>query len=476
MKSSNHRIDRREFVKYAAGSAMSLPFARSGVIPFAGATAENPRDATGPRPTAAQIAWQDFEVGMLFSLDLPVFAPGGWTDKLRTYNPNLYDPVELDTDQWLESAKLAGVRYAVFTATHFNGFLQWQSDLYPYGLKLTSWRRGKADVVKMFVESCHKYNIAPGLFLSCHENAYMGVKDYRVNWGKGGPGQAAFAELGARMTEELCSRYGPLCEIWYDAGLLSPKDGGPNVIPVVEKYQKNIVFYSSPQRADHRWIGNEAGIAGEPCWATMPSLAITHRAHFDANLSAMRALDSHGDPSGKLWSPAMADIPIRNHDWFWRPGEAYKLYTPDELVKIYYTSVGRNSNMVIGAVPDTRGLIPDKDFAVAAAFGKEIRRRFEKPLARTKGDGDEVVLVLPQSMRVNHITVMEDIFYGERIRNFTLDLLTPQNKWESVFKGESVGHKRIVRFAAKEASRVRIRVQRRIAEPRIRELSAYFID
>jgi len=65
----------------------------------------------------------------------------------KVFDTELYNPVKLDTDQWIESAKACGAKYAVFTATHFNGFMQWQSDLYPYGVKQAAWRGGKGDVV-----------------------------------------------------------------------------------------------------------------------------------------------------------------------------------------------------------------------------------------------------------------------------------------------------------------------------------------
>ena len=109
-----------------------------------------------PVPTPAQVRWQNFELGLVFHLDLPVFAPGGWRELKATLDPNLYNPARLDTGQWAEAAKAMGCRYAIFTATHFNGFLQWQSDLYPYGLKQTRWRGGKADVFGDFVASCRK--------------------------------------------------------------------------------------------------------------------------------------------------------------------------------------------------------------------------------------------------------------------------------------------------------------------------------
>ncbi len=441
---------------------------------FLGGLAAAPFATALPRPTAAQLAWQNYELGLIFCLDLATFLPGGWKETRETLDPNLYQPRRLDTDQWMEAAKAMGCRYAIFTATHFNGFLQWQSDLYPYGLKQTSWRDGKADVFGDFVRSCHKHGIAPGVFLSCHRNGYKKVWGHKVNWGTGGEGQAAFARLGTRMTQELVSRYGPLCEVWFDAGLLSPAEGGPDVLPVVDRYQKSTVFYHSPQRREHRWIGNESGFGGEPCWSTMPDLSKADTAHRQSG--KYRELLLHGDPEGQLWSPGMVDVPIRNHNWFWHTGEESKLFTPEQLTQMYYQSVGRNCTFIAGAVPDQDGLIPEADVKVYAEFGNEIRRRFAHPLAQTKGQANELELRLPRPARFDHAVLMEDIAEGERVREYVVETLAAGGEWRRVASGESIGHKWIHRFPPVEAQRVRLRVTKSVAPARIRSFALYGVS
>ena len=426
-----------------------------------------------PHPTQGQLDWQNFELGILYSLDLPVFAPGGWSAVRKTMDPRLFSPGKLDMDQWLAASKALGARYAIFTATHFNGFLQWQSDLYPYGLKQAKWRDGKGDLVRDFVEGCHRHGIKPGLFLSCIHNVYWKVWDGRVNWGKGGPGQAAFARVCEQMVMELCSRYGPLAEIWFDAGLLTPQEGGPNVLPIVDKYQPHTVFYHSAQRADHRWIGNENGLAGYPCWATMPPPDQVEEAYHKGPRGVVAHLLSHGDPKGTSWSPGMVDVPIRDHDWFWVPDHEQKVMPLPRLVEMYYTSVGRNCTFILGATPDPRGLIPDADFNRFAELGKEIRGRFGKPLSEGRSNGKSVEIVLPRPGRIDHAVAMEEIAYGERIRDYVVEGLTAGNQWKELCRGESIGHKRIQRFPPVEVSRVRLRAIHSDAQSMIRRLAVY---
>lgn len=165
-------------------------FLQTGASILAGATlfpalSRAAAPAGAPRltlPTPAQLAWQDCEVGVIYHFDLPVAAGDrtGNNAVRKTFDPNLYQPRQLDTDQWLEAAKACGARYALFTATHFNGFMQWQSDLYPYGLKQTTWRRGKGDVVADFVTSCRKAGIKPGIYFSIHRNVYNQVWSHYV--------------------------------------------------------------------------------------------------------------------------------------------------------------------------------------------------------------------------------------------------------------------------------------------------------
>jgi len=434
-----------------------------------------------PLPTKAQQAWQDCEIGILFHFDLPVaarvFAPNNMVK--RRLDPKLYNPVALDTDQWLEAVKAAGARYAVFTATHFSGFMQWQSDLYPYGVRQSPWRNGKGDVVADFVRSCRAAGVKPGLYFSTHRNVYWTVWGHYVDWGggKGTPKQEAFNRIAEGMTRELCSRYGPLLELWFDAGVKTPREGGPDVLPIVERYQPSIVFYHSIQRADHRWIGNERGWAPYPCWVTMPDVASQTLAHTRGRRG--RALLATGDPDGKAWCPAMVDVPLRAargvHDWLFRPGGERGVLSVDALMRMYYQSVGRNCNLVIGVVINPEGRVPEGDLRRLEEFGRELRRRFRKPLAETAGRGRELTLKLPSPQPVNHVVLAEDISKGERVRAYRLEGLTPQKGLQVIGDGTCIGHKRIQKCPAVTLSEIKLVVTKAVAEPVFRSFAAFNI-
>ena len=429
-------------------------------------------------PTPGQVAWQDCEIGMLYSFDLAI-AAGDTTDNnasRKTWDPNLYQPAKLDTDEWLAAAKAAGAGYAIFTATHFNGFMQWQSDLYPYGLKQTSWRNGKGDVVADFVASCRKVGIKPGLYFSTHRNVFWQVWGHYVDGGKGRgtPAQEKFNRIAEKMTQELCSRYGPLVQIWFDAGVKTPAEGGPDVMPIFEKHQPNSVFYHSAARGDHRWIGNEAGFANDPCWATMPDRGQTLL--HSGKAGGLRLLGS-GEPDGTAWSPGMVDVPLRGanriHNWFWAPNQDHAVQPTETLVRMYDQSVGRNCNFIIGAVIKPDGTLPEVDVKRFAEFGAAIQRRYGKPVAETKGAGEVIEVKLPMPSNLNTVIAMEDIAHGERVREYVIEGRTPGGDWEPLGKGQSIGHKRIQSFARRELDAVRLRLTKSIAEPKLRRLAVF---
>lgn len=369
----------------------------------------------------------------------------------------------MDTDQWLAAAKALGARYAYITPTHMNGFLQWQSDLYPYGVKQSSWRNGKGDLIKEFVESCRRYDIEPCLFFGLRFNAYWGVSRHLVDWGKGEDKarQARYVKMCEQMMTELCTRYGKVVAVWFDGGARPAAEGGPDALGIVTKHQPQAEFYRSPERMDHRWIGNEGGYAGYPCWATIDNEVMMKA--YTCNSKIMpgwRRYMAQGDPEGKSWSPGMVDVPLRNHDWFWGPGREHTIYPLNSLVKMYYESVGRNCTLVLGVTPDNRGLVPEPDVKRMEELGNEIRRRFGTPLAETKGNGSTVKLSLHRPSVIDHVIIMEDIAQGERIRKYIVEGLVEGGKWQKLCEGISVGHKRIQQFIPIEVSKIRVAVQR----------------
>jgi alpha-L-fucosidase len=420
-------------------------------------------------PTPAQLAWHNMELGMFFHFDIPVYKPGWDFRSFRGFpDPDLYQPTALDTDQWMEAAKALGAKYAVFVAKHCSGFLQWQSDLYPYGVKQSSWRGGKGDVVASFVDSARKHGIRPGLYASVTANGYLRVDNPGlVNEGRGGDrdAQARYNAICEGMATELWSRYGELFEIWFDGGAIPASEGGPDLIPILEKHQPNAIVFQGPPGTRNliRWVGNESGVAPYPCWSTFRG----------GTGDGGDASSYAGDPAGRVWVPGECDVPVRNHDWFWEAGHEDRLYSLESLMEMYVCSVGRNCNLLLNATPDPTGLVPEADMKRYAEFGSEIRRQFGTPIASTSGEGDLVELVLPAPTKLRHVVTGEEIARGERILEYAVDGQVGGGDWQVLCSGQSVGHKRIDAVPAVEVSRIRLRVTKRKATPHVRELAAF---
>ena len=176
-------------------------------------------------PSKAQLKWADAEIGAMYHFDLQVFEPAYKWRENWNYHPDLsiFNPKELDTDQWLLAAKAAGATYAVLVAKHCSGFSLWPTNAHPYSVKNTPWRNGQGDIVKDFIASCKKYGIKPGIYASASANAYFKVENPGLVISGNAEEQEKYKEVVKTQLTELWSQYGKLFEVWFDGGVLPPR-------------------------------------------------------------------------------------------------------------------------------------------------------------------------------------------------------------------------------------------------------------
>jgi alpha-L-fucosidase len=435
---------------------------------------------TRPLPSASQLAWQNDEIGVVFHYDLHVFDGRRYSQEVNRITPiddyNIFCPRHLDTDQWVRCAKAAGAKFALLTVTHETGFALYQSDVNPYCLKALRWRDGRGDLVADFVASCRRYGLQPGVYVGIRWNAFLGIHDFRAE----GDGTFAanrqkwYKHLCEQMVTELCTRYGPLFMIWFDGGADDPAGDGPDVLPIVKKWQPQCLFYHNVQLADVRWGGSEGGMVDSTCWSTFPR-PYSHHSGFTENPDHL-ALLRHGDPDGSYWMPAMADLPLRSgagrHEWFWEPGDDNAVLPLGALMDRYEKSVGRNATLMLGLTPDTAGLLPKGDSLRLQEFGRLVEARYGHPLAETAGHGSKYVLRLTGRETVQAAVVQEDLTKGERVRGYVVEAGV-DGRWRRVAEGQCIGHKHIVRFAPVTADRLRLTVTKWVAEPQIKNFSVF---
>ncbi len=423
------------------------------------------------KPTKQQAAWQDLELGLFVHLGMysiqPQIMPN---DYGNYYPPDKFHPDKIDTDQWMEVAKSFGAKYAVLTAKHYWGYCLWPTKVkdYEYSIKHSKWRNGKGDIVRMFVDSCHKYGIKPGIYCASRGNGHTGIEKHgHTKYGKAGTvaDREAHNRMMEQMLTELWSNYGELVEIWFDGGVLPAKHGGPNIEPILDKHQPNaMVLEGSRPHNGIRWAGNERGTAPYPCWSTANDFACD-----GGNYKRM-------DPNGKIWLPGECDATLPGYGWSWGrrlPFKGYNRNPTHALMNMYLKSVGRNCNLLLNAAPNPNGLIEANELPLYTNFGKELQRCFGKSVAETSGEGDTVELDLKQPTRIDYVGIMEDILQGERVRAYEVEGLVPGNKWQKLCEGTSIGHKRIQYFPATEVAKVRLRVLKSVATPKIRRLAVF---
>jgi alpha-L-fucosidase len=431
------------------------------------------------------LQWQNAELAALVCWDLHVFDGEFYVQPKTRITPvedyNSFNPQKYDMDQWIRSLKDAGFKIAIFTVSHETGFFFHQSNVTPYSMKALKWKDGKGDILRDFKESCEKYGLLPGVYIGTRWNAFYGVYDFKVQ-GKnefGSNRQRHYNNMIEGIVEEIFTNYGDWAMVWFDGGAHGPDQGGPDVLSVFEKYQPNCLFYHNLQRADMRWGGSESGTVPYPSWGTFPyaSTGAGESAKKEIGANNFQLLKT-GDPNGAYYMPAMSDAPLRGnggHDWFWEPNRERIIYPLENLVNMYYNSVGHNTTLILGVTPNAEGLMPEPDARRLKEFGDEINRRFSHPLGHTSGTGNTISLVLDEEEAIDHIILQEDISKGERVREFKLEAKI-NGKWTEIYKGSSIGHKHIVAIDAINTESIRFIALSSIGEPQIKSFSVYKID
>lgn len=485
---------RRILLKYSllamGGSILSFPLskmdgkAESDEIELESDSSILLRGGT-PKPTPAQLKWQNAELAALVCWDLHVFDREVYRQGKARITPignyNGFNPQKYDTDQWIQILRDAGFRIAIFTVSHETGFFFYQSDVTPYCMKALKWRDGLGDVLKDFKDSCEKYDILPGVYIGTRWNSFFGVYDFKVQ-GKGAFAdnrQEYFNKMVEGIVKEIFTRYGDWSIVWFDGGAYGPDQGGPDILPIFEKHQPDCLFYHNLQRADMRWGGSETGSVPYPCWGNFPYPFIGSG---ESSREEIRAnnfdLLKTGDPDGDYFIPAMSDTPLRSyngHDWFWEPGHEHNILPLHELIDRYYNSVGHNTTLILGITPDINGQIPMPDAIRLREFGAELRSRFSDPITEVSGRGNLIVLPIMEHHNVNQIVLEEDISFGERVRAFVLEGQTSLG-WELIFRGSCIGHKFIHQWKGKEYTALRLKIDRTTDMPIIKRMAAYRVD
>lgn len=471
----------------------------------------------GPVPSARQLCWHRREFyGFLH------FTTNTFTDKEWGYgdeSPGVFAPTAFDAHQIVHLAAEAGMTGLILTCKHHDGFCLWPSKYTEHSVKNSPWRGGKGDVVRAISDACREHQIGFGVYLSPWDRNHA---EY---------GRPAYVEYFRNQLHELTSEYGELFEVWFDGA-----NGGDgyyggarelrqidrqtyydweNTSDIVRRNQPNAVMFSDAG-PDVRWVGNERGFAGDPCWSTIqanllfPGIdqeAFKTRLHTDMvdAWDSPTAMLNAGDRQGDTWLPAECDVSIRP-GWFYHAGEDARVRTPENLIDLYFQSVGRGASLLVNLPPDRRGLIHENDIRSLMGFRRRLELIFAQDLAKegrctasnTRGrsrqfapanviDGDmgtywstdddagapELILEFPQPVTFNIVSIREFLPLGQRVDRFAVDF-DDRGAWREWCLKSAIGAHRLIRGQECTTRRVRLRIVESPVCPAILEWGLFY--
>lgn len=426
---------------------------------FTVSSCEQKPEPIGPLPTAQQIEWQQLETYAFIHFGLNTFNDMEWgygNTPAETFNPT-----DLDCEQWVLTLKNCGMKGVIFTAKHHDGFCLWPTATTDYSIKNSPYKNGQGDVVGELCEACRKHGLKFGLYLSPwdrHQASY-GSEDY--------------VKLYHQQIQELVDNYGPFFEFWFDGA-----NGGDGWYGGAEETRsiKAETYYDYQKARDIirerypdvmifggtvptlRWIGNEKGKADATQWCLYS---------YDYEMLNNTKLLPTGLRDGDVWLPAEVDVSIRP-GWFYHENESPK--SVNELMEIYYNSVGHNANLLLNFPVNKEGRIPSVDSLRAVEWHRLIQKQYADDLLKnceltTIIDGvgrEEWIFTFSERTVLNQVILQEDIHLGQRVESFSLDRYI-NGKWlplEVVDETTTIGYKRIVRFRAESMEQLRIRFKK----------------
>lgn len=443
-----------------------------------------PPEPVLPVPEPKQVEWQQMETYAFIHFGLNTFNDREWG--YGDTDPKTFNPTNLDCEQWAQTLVKAGMKGVILTAKHHDGFCLWPFEGTDYSVKNSPWKNGQGNVVKELSEACKKYGLKFAVYLSPWDRhqANYGTPEYLPYF---------YAQL-----HDLLTNYGPVFEVWFDGA--NGGDGWyggakdirtidrknyynyPRIYEMLDSIQPQAIIFSDGGPGC-RWVGNEKGFAGATNWSFLREGEV--HPGYDKSYELQ-----YGHPDGNQWVPAECDVSIRP-GWFYHPEEDDRVKSPDQLVDLYYRSVGHNATLLLNFPVDRRGLIHPVDSANVVRFHEMIQQQLKTnlvagmtPKVSNERGGDFVASALTDDnfdtywatedgvttadiefsfdtpTRMNRMMLQEYIPLGQRVKAFVVEYLD-KDTWLPVKLNEettTIGYKRLLRFETVETKGIRIRI------------------
>ena len=400
-----------------------------------------------------QLEFLDWEMGVFFHFGIRTYYEGHKDWDMQEMPLDAFDPKQLDCEQWVRTVKEAGAAYGVLICKHHDGFANWPSKYTDYSVANTPWKDGKGDVVREFVDACRKYDLKIGLYYSPAE------------FGSRQKSAEEYDQYFINQISELLGDYGKIDYLWFDAcGSENHKYDTDRIVKEIRRLQPEILMFNLWD-PDTRWVGNESGLAARDNRNTVRLLDVSVQTETREFLQEDTFL------------PAECDCRIRSQNWFYSEKDTHTLKSVEELMGLYYYSVGRGANLLLNIAPDRNGLLPQEDAARFREFGEAIRAIFANPAAslenaQRKENTYSLKLDVPQLM--DHLVIEEVLNQGECIEQFSVwihpyDYGCPI----CVYEGRTVGHKHICKFPPVMTQQLDVMIEKEAAPHTLKGLTAY---
>lgn len=381
-------------------------------------------------PNKRQLMIQDMKYYAFIHYTVNTFTNKEWGNGKES--ESVFNPSNQNTDQWCEAIAQAGMKGVILTCKHHDGFCLWPTKTTQHSVKNSPYKNGKGDVVREVCESCKKYDLKFGVYLSPWDR---NAKCY---------GTAEYNDFYIEQLTELLTNYGEIFMLWLDGACGAKADGQPvqeydfdRIWKTALELQPNIVM--SGCAPDVRWIGNESGKTRESEWNVVPKFKFDQqnlaancqdtdnmrkfqKRCQDVMLPDMGSREFLSNYDEFMWYPAEVDVSIRL-GWFYHPLQRITLKSLNHLMKIYYNSAGNNALLLLNIPPNKKGLLPKSDVKRLKEMGKWLRLEDSLVIKDAEinitDNGFKAELKFPKQS-VDRIRLCEDTTKSQRVENFSI--------------------------------------------------------
>lgn len=461
-----------KFKLFSAMLAMAPAVAFAQLSPNAQTLAnpENEPLPVHPVPTERQILWNETEFYAFFHYGMNTYTGREWGN--GDEDRSLFAPTQApDPEQWLTAVKAAGMKGGIAVIKHHDGFCLWPTESTDHNVTNSGNAFGRnTNIPRDFAAAAKKLDMKYGFYISPWDrnSAHYGKDEY-------------VTDVFLRQCAEASTYGSDQFEMWFDGanggdGYYGGEGGSrtidasiyydvPNLRDSIHKTMPHCIMWGVGEEA--RWIGNEAGWAGETNWAMM---------------GQEESGREYGNINGWRWLPGESDAKATSAGWFWHEGESMK--SADRLFQMYLETVGRNATLILNCPPDQRGLLPNNTVNELKALGNMLEARLgdAKDKAKTAtvtadvtraagatknyeaanlNDGDKdtywaapdgqlaatITFTWDQPQTLRYVTLQEPIRLGQRVKAFTIETSTDGTNWTrrgGNIQTTTIGYKRII--------------------------------